>query len=663
MKKIIIISKGVSTGKKIYSQLKAIFSQEVEIENILVENLREKINEGDLILYAADFIKERYNTFVDSDIPYIVTNRIIDHKNIGEIIAIEEGTDVLLINDGYNTATEAIEQLLELGLNHIQYHPYYPDCSSYPKLKIAITPGERELAPYCPENIIDIGTRIVDITTIHEIGEILGLEHLINDSLLINYLRDIVEISKKIEISRRKSLEVQQILATIINTLDYGIALLDLERRVTDINPKLEYLLGLKRNSIIGRDVEEILGDRSIDLSDGKATIIKLESYRLNIDIREIRLSKKIGYILSVKPLLELDRRNEKELSIGKRNLYDFTDYYTKNSHVKELLEKAKKFSKTDATILIEGENGTGKEILAQAIHKNSYRNKNVFIPINMATISSNLVESELFGYEPGTFTGALKEGKIGLFERAQGGSLFIDEIGDTPIDVQAKLLRSLEEKRIRRIGSNYEISIDVRIIAATNKNLMELIREGKFRLDLFFRLNILPLKTIPLRMRKEDIEFLLKYFININLKGRTINKLNDFIQDDTIKFLNSYKWIGNVRELVNLVEYLCLIYSGKPLGISSLHPYMLEEEKRENKIFLKKEEVWVLEQFFIHGDIPLGRLRIYELAKEEGENIGEGRIRTILKNLLKNDLISSKGNRGSIITLKGRKILEGING
>lgn len=663
MKKIIIISKGVSTGKKIYSQLKAIFSQEVEIENILVENLREKINEGDLILYAADFIKERYNTFVDSDIPYIVTNRIIDHKNIGEIIAIEEGTDVLLINDGYNTATEAIEQLLELGLNHIQYHPYYPDCSSYPKLKIAITPGERELAPYCPENIIDIGTRIVDITTIHEIGEILGLEHLINDSLLINYLRDIVEISKKIEISRRKSLEVQQILATIINTLDYGIALLDLEGRVTDINPKLEYLLGLKRNSIIGRDVEEILGDRSIDLSDGKATIIKLESYRLNIDIREIRLSKKIGYILSVKPLLELDRRNEKELSIGKRNLYDFTDYYTKNSHVKELLEKAKKFSKTDATILIEGENGTGKEILAQAIHKNSYRNKNVFIPINMATISSNLVESELFGYEPGTFTGALKEGKIGLFERAQGGSLFIDEIGDTPMDVQAKLLRSLEEKRIRRIGSNYEISIDVRIIAATNKNLMELIREGKFRLDLFFRLNILPLKTIPLRMRKEDIEFLLKYFININLKGRTINKLNDFIQDDTIKFLNSYKWIGNVRELVNLVEYLCLIYSGKPLGISSLHPYMLEEEKRENKIFLKKEEVWVLEQFFIHGDIPLGRLRIYELAKEEGQNIGEGRIRTILKNLLKNDLISSKGNRGSIITLKGRKILEGING
>ncbi len=169
------------------------------------------------------------------------------------------------------------------------------------------------------------------------------------------------------------------------------------------------------------------------------------------------------------------------------RNLHSFKDYLTINKDALNIIKRAEKFSKTDATILIQGENGTGKEILAQGIHMSSFRNNSIFVPINMTTISSNLLESELFGYEEGTFTGALKGGKIGLFEMADGGTVFIDEIGDTPLDVQAKLLRVLEEKRIRRVGGIEEIPIDVRIIAATNKNLLDLVDKGQFRLDLFF--------------------------------------------------------------------------------------------------------------------------------------------------------------------------------
>ena len=288
-----------------------------------------------------------------------------------------------------------------------------------------------------------------------------------------------------------------------------------------------------------------------------------------------------------------------------------------------------------------------------------SFRNNSIFVPINMTTISSNLLESELFGYEEGTFTGALKGGKIGLFEMADGGTVFIDEIGDTPLDVQAKLLRVLEEKRIRRVGGIEEIPIDVRIIAATNKNLLDLVDKGQFRLDLFFRLNILPLQTIPLRRRREDIEYLLKHFININLQHKNIRSLKEFFEKETIDFLNNYEWIGNVRELINLVEYLTLIYNGERLGISSLHNYMIDIETKKRKVYLSKEEIWVLRQFEIHNNIPLGRKKLAKLATDENLKIGEGKIRSALKTLEEYGFIKSIGNMGSKITRNGKNFLE----
>jgi len=224
---------------------------------------------------------------------------------------------------------------------------------------------------------------------------------------------------------------------------------------------------------------------------------------------------------------------------------------------MKEIFEVIGKVAYTTTTVLITGESGTGKELVARAIHRAGPRREKPFVAINCASIPAELMESELFGYEKGAFTGAYTQ-TIGKFEYADGGTLFLDEISTLRLDLQAKLLRAIEEKRIQRIGSARPIPVDVRIIAATNVDLKQLVEEGKFRQDLFFRLNVLPLHLPPLRERKGDIPLLLDYFVKkFNEKYR--RKVKGFTAE-AVKALQQYHWPGNVRELENLVERLVVL-------------------------------------------------------------------------------------------------------
>lgn len=663
MKRLVIVSEGKNTGLKLLEQLNGLMSNYVEIENILISDLQFKPVAADLVVFTSTYVGKRSLRYIDSSIPNLIVNRVIDHKNIKDIISIEEGKDVLFINDGYESTMEAIEQIIDLGLDHIKYQPYYPDCTSYPKLEIAITPGESQLAPYQPKKLIDIGTRVLDIKSIHDIATILEINEHLSDSLVTNYIRDIVEISKSIDESRRTSLESQLVLEMIINSLEYGIAFVNIDGKIISLNSKFEYIFGIRKKDLLEKSFEELFKNNNIILKENNTYITQIENKEVSIRIREVNFSKIIGYIVSMK---HQDKSSKSGLKSSiehdkfiNRKLHNFSDYYTINKDVFQLIKRAKKFAKTDGTILIVGENGTGKEILAQGVHMNSYRRENTFIPINIATISSNLVESELFGYEEGTFTGAIKGGKMGIFELADGGTIFIDEIGDTPLDVQAKLLRVLEEKRIRRVGGSDELPINVRIIAATNKNLLKLVNENRFRLDLFFRLNILPLETIPLRNRQEDIEYLLKHFINLNLTNKKIECIEDFFDDKTIEFLKQYEWKGNVRELINLVEYLVLIYEEEKIGISSLHRYMIEDKIENERIILNVPEIWILKQLYKQSSTPIGRTKLTELSKIENMEIGEGKIRISIKNLENLGLIESIGNKGSTISNSGIKILK----
>jgi transcriptional regulator with PAS, ATPase and Fis domain len=238
---------------------------------------------------------------------------------------------------------------------------------------------------------------------------------------------------------------------------------------------------------------------------------------------------------------------------VGYKAQYEFKDIMTTSKEMANMIAFAKKASKSDCNILIQGESGTGKELISQSIHNYSDRARGPFVAVNCASIPSELVESELFGYEKGAFTGASKEGHPGKFELADGGTIFLDEIGELPLDIQSKLLRVLDNGKIVRVGGTYEKQLNVRVIGATNRILKNEIIRKNFREELYYRLSVMEIKTIPLRERKDDIDVLVNDFVqrlNIKNKNKIITVSKEYIDK-----LKKYDWDGNIRELKNVVE------------------------------------------------------------------------------------------------------------
>lgn len=253
---------------------------------------------------------------------------------------------------------------------------------------------------------------------------------------------------------------------------------------------------------------------------------------------------------------------------------------------IKNLKKTIEKASKGDSTILVHGESGVGKELIAMAIHNLSERRDKPFIGINCAALPELLLESELFGYEEGAFTGARKGGKIGKFEMAEGGTILLDEVGDLPLNMQAKLLRVLQEREFERVGGTTTIKLNVRVIAATNRDLRKLAQEGKFRIDLFYRLNVLPIAVCPLRVRKEDIPLLIGHFIAKLTKNKNISP--KLLADDTLELLLKYNWPGNVRELENIVERAIYLTEGNVIRDDVLPPHIRELRSTEKNVTIR---------------------------------------------------------------------------
>ena len=265
-------------------------------------------------------------------------------------------------------------------------------------------------------------------------------------------------------------------------------------------------------------------------------------------------------------PFRESITRNIKSIHIEKSSSIkdeikkdNFCGIVAKSKKMFEVFEIIKKVSASDSTVLISGESGTGKELVAKAIYQLSKRNNSLFVPVNCGAIPGELLESELFGFTKGAFTGA-QNSKMGRFQVADKGTVFLDEIGEMPLNLQVKILRVLQEKEIQPIGSNKPVKVDIRIIAATNKNLEELVEKKKFREDLYYRLNVIPILLPPLRERKEDINVLAKYFFKKFVKKYDKKEFVEGIADETIFILENYEWPGNVRELENSIERLVVL-------------------------------------------------------------------------------------------------------
>lgn len=285
------------------------------------------------------------------------------------------------------------------------------------------------------------------------------------------------------------------------------------------------------------------------------------------------------GAILQFTEYVEQEAKEKSKKYVTR---YTFDDIRGNSQDIIALKERAEKVAKGDSTILIRGESGTGKEVLAQAIHGASLRKDAPFVALNCAAIPESLLESELFGYEEGAFTGAKKGGRAGRFEIANGGTLFLDEIGDMPLYLQAKLLRVLQERRVERVGGAESIKVDVRVMAATHKDLESMISLKLFREDLFYRLNVIPLYVPPLRDRNEDLYELIYFFMSSF--GKRFGKEPKRFSSQALQKMFQYPWPGNVRELENVVEYVIHLEMNELITVSSL-PESIQNGKEDEEV------------------------------------------------------------------------------
>lgn len=372
----------------------------------------------------------------------------------------------------------------------------------------------------------------------------------------------------------------QDIFKTIFNSLNIGIHIVDHKGVTIFYNKVCEEIEGLSEKWIIGKNMKKLVTQGvysesiAIEVIERGKEISKIQRvnnkyiHSTGVPIyKDGKLIMVVANIVDITKIEELKLKyNEiKDMNIRIQNeLSMLNELETKRNSIiyrskkmQKIVELALRVSKVDSTVLIEGESGVGKGVLSKHIHNNSSRRNKPFVKVDCSSLSENLIESELFGYEAGSFTGANREGKSGLLQMADGGTLFLDEIGELPLKFQVKLLGVIQDKVFQKVGGNEDIRIDTRIIAATNRDLQSMVEMGTFRKDLYYRLKVVKIKIPPLRERREDIVLLINYFLNKHNKNYNYNKT---ISSSVMKMLINYKWPGNIRELENEVERLVVI-------------------------------------------------------------------------------------------------------
>ncbi|MDP4551105.1 sigma 54-interacting transcriptional regulator [Alkalihalobacillus macyae] len=660
MKELIVISLGENTLHSVLDQVERYLGNNVAVRGQSIEkgitgDFKEKV-----VLVTSEFVLRLAFDHLQGAKKIVKARRALRYDFIEPVFSLKEKTDVLLVNDTKESCLEAINQLKSHGFQSLTFHPYYPGVSDYMSCQVAITPGENQLVPKEVVDVIDIGNRQVDITTITEIMFELDLLHEAGTLASSEFVSDIIGLTKYLSTLNQKLDHSNLLLTTIFDKFPKALLFCDGEGVITYSNEKMKWLL--EESALQELTVGKFLGE-DFDLmptGNHEDEVVQLNgsTYIVSVDRVENEESV-ICYLLefenydTFKELDSVIRSKIKNKKFVAR--YDFHHLYSRNDKMMEMIELAKRMAKRHSAIMIQGESGTGKELLAQAIHNESLRSNQPFVPVNFAALSPSILESELFGYEEGAFTGAVKGGKRGMFEEAHNGTIFMDEIGDAPLDLQVKLLRVLQEGCVRRVGGNEQVPIDIRIIAATNINLEEKVREGTFRQDLYYRLNILPLNTLPLRERREDILPLMHHYLN-TLSDEEVYHANEYIEKAAVDFLVQHPWPGNVRELINVVEYIVSMkLPGEKIALRDLPRYLLKESEASNLVyqpttssFSEKHEVLIL----IYKKDGIGRRKLVQELKNKGIVIGEGKVKSVLRELREYGFIEvNKGVRGCTIT------------
>ncbi|CAK4828092.1 unnamed protein product [Aphanomyces euteiches] len=544
--------------------------------------------------------------------------------------------------------------LQSLGIDHIEYHPYYPGSKNVSRIPLAITPGEISLVPQFVEEIVDIGPRLIDITSVMEILAHLNLLEQRGAEISTKYTRKIIDLSKNLAQANRESNQLNKHFKQVLDGVDNGILAVDIKGRITIFNEMLETHLKVTAKQAIGRLLKDVLPNHELvqfilQESSEESRVFTLLQNEFIVQRFHLKTEESIvATFKNMNETIKMERTLRRELVkkgfVAKYNFQDIIGQSAKIEHTKSI---SAKLSRTDLTVLIEGESGTGKELFASAIHNASFRNQGPFLAMNFSSLPEDLMESELFGYEDGAFTGARKGGKSGLFEQANGGTIFLDEIGDISLKLQARLLRVLQEKEIMRIGGGKIIPLDVRVIAATNKDLLQMIELGKFREDLYHRLKVLYLHLPELRNRKDDIPPLIQYFMEMN--GRNHMKL----LPEVMHHLTQYEWYGNIRELKNTIDYMLAVCDNDTITLLDIPDSSFFQRSgpgsKGDLIYrttatlpehassqtatgaVESEELLFIMQTiyaFNKSGEPIGRKKISEQTKQIGKELSEQQIR-----------------------------------
>ena len=656
MKKIVVITDfNGGVHLEMDRNLREVLDRDVEIEHLFVDAMDAKRPiSGDVVLFMMQRRADQFKEVIDPAAHVMVASRTIKEDMAFKLLDMPEGSEVLLVNDCIENTSETVAMIYRLQITGLKVIPY-DTAMDTSRFSVAVTPGESRLVPVEIKNIIDVGNRCIDAETMIHIVNLLGMNNWEINKKLLKYINSTANLDEGIKVQYRRTRLREAQLRTVVNMSREGFLLIskdgviimhndfvsnDLSWNILDGQTQLASLLEGTDLAGKGNFTDELVK------INGKWVLVSSEKVNHMTSVDEyMMLFRDVTYIRKLENSVW-----EKTKSKGQQAIYTFDDIVSQSEIMKRCIEKARRFAENDLTVLIEGKSGTGKELLAQSIHNQSGRNMAPFVAVNCAALPKSLLESELFGYEAGSFTGARKEGKRGLFEQANRGTIFLDEIGDMPTNLQSRLLRVIQEKQIMRIGSDRIIGVDVRVVAATNKNLKREVEQGRFREDLYYRINVLPLEVPPLNQRKEDILLLFNLFLE---EPETIlsMKLRQILID--------HEWEGNVRELENVANYFKLMKdTDEPYP-----PYLLNsvvEVQGHGEIGLEDEILKICYRAQKQEE-SIGRERLKELLEESsGTEVSEYKIRKLCKQMVEKNLMKvHRGRQGCCLTNDGLKLVK----
>lgn len=683
MKSIAVVAGRIEYARHLRDDLLRFFGDYAEIGCYSIEELRnvDAIRE-DLVIVSAFTIFQAVRDKIRGDAEMIVASIVVNTDNLAPLAAFPEGTRALLCNIDYRTCMQVISELYMAGHRNLELTPYYGGGGHDPSIKLAVTPDEPDMVPPGIEKVVDIGQRVIDLNCIYDIAVRLGVgEEFVSNETVRRQARS-QNAGSSIERVLGEHGSLAEQITVLLTLIPKGILITNAAGVICLSNGKAGKLLEKRSEVLEGfalRDVLPELDDHAPQMRKGglKHLVIDIEGQNTVISTTAITRGGEVAG--TVVTLDNFDEQEEiqhgirsKLSRVEHRTRYRFEDVKGRSAAILDAVATAKRLAKSDSSILIVGESGTGKELFAQSIHGESPRRDYNFVAVNCAAIPGTLLESEMFGYEEGSFTGARKGGRAGYFELSHKGTIFLDEIAELPLPLQAKLLRVIEERKIIKIGSHKIVDVDVRIVAATNKNLFEMVERGLFREDLYYRLNVLPLRLPSLRERPDDIPVLVEHF--------RARRGFDFVLDaDSVGEIVSRPWRGNIRELRNLVEYLgslnksAIAPSDLPLpperrqATGQAVPAVVADNPLFRSFVLKEGRRLELHAFILRelqaADARrerLGRKRLLEAAEKGGRFHTEAEIRSALKRLDEYGFIEiGKGRGGSRITQEGKSVLQ----